>query len=583
MSDSEITHRVGDLSTKLIESIEAQSTMEREIRNLRFRLKESKTAQDRMSDLETKYEAISKENEKNKVELKKQISLKNTAEREVALLRTEVEDLSSSLFDEANNMVSTARKETNDFRLKNERLSSTLYEKDNMIESLIKEKSLLKGIMQDIEEDQKRSRRASQHSSVAGTPKLSQNTFIPNSPLEDCNGLSLRLDVIGFLNFKKFVSHLVKERLFDHAVLKEQSFFKNLLFEDVEPTLRLDLAPDLSYFSRKTLMATLIEGKAVIEPVSGVNEVWFHKKKFSEKLFAYPPGTQPVARRESCSLCGECRDKFLQHARLYVLKIKKPLGGATVEYPLCNHCLCKVRRTCDMFALIRNIANNHKIRIWDFDDDSSYQRIWTELTRHREKMFWARIGVWEQPSGEENESTTDLYDSFGEVEAEASQRVGESQGDKSDERMAFAEAVEINDTENPPTDATESEKQTRVYGQSATINEVEVTEEVDQGDKGGSISSEPLDEYFKQTNEGQGEENGMGDNNKDGDQEVTEGKENEELTEENEKKELDEGKVYEELDEEKEKKSLMKKKEQMRKRVKRKENIQLPATKKVEK
>ena len=54
---------------------------------------------------------------------------------------------------------------------------------------------------------------------------------------------------------------------FHTTQLKETKFYKRALQEDIEPTLRLDTAPGLSWLARRTVISSMCEGHLVVEPM----------------------------------------------------------------------------------------------------------------------------------------------------------------------------------------------------------------------------------------------------------------------------------------------------------------------------
>ncbi|CAN6664469.1 hypothetical protein TRVA0_036S00232 [Trichomonascus vanleenenianus] len=129
--------------------------------------------------------------------------------------------------------------------------------------------------------------------------------------------------------------------------LKEFRFFKRTLSDDIEPTLRLDQSPNLSWLARRSLMAAIIEGTVVVEPISGINEgykfgggdLYSHVSVSgsgtdtpnSTHLYAYPQGGPPVATKAPCKLCGESRTGSLLYARMHNLRIVKNSGETSVH------------------------------------------------------------------------------------------------------------------------------------------------------------------------------------------------------------------------------------------------------------
>lgn len=148
--------------------------------------------------------------------------------------------------------------------------------------------------------------------------------------------------------------------------LKDEKFYKRALAEDIEPTLRLDIAPGLSWMARRTVVSSITAGSLVVEP-----------NPTSTSRFRAP--VLP------CSLCGETR-KGDQYARKY--RFKTADNEDSQRYPLCDWCLGRVRATCDYIGFLRMIAAGH----WRAETDDEKKSAWEESVRLRERMFWNRIG-----------------------------------------------------------------------------------------------------------------------------------------------------------------------------------------------
>lgn len=148
--------------------------------------------------------------------------------------------------------------------------------------------------------------------------------------------------------------------------LKDEKFYKRALAEDIEPTLRLDIAPGLSWMARRTVVSSITAGSLVVEP-----------NPTSTSRFRAP--VLP------CSLCGESR-KGDQYARKY--RFKTADNEDSQRYPLCDWCLGRVRATCDYIGFLRMIAAGH----WRAETDEEKKNAWEESVRLRERMFWNRIG-----------------------------------------------------------------------------------------------------------------------------------------------------------------------------------------------
>ncbi|QSZ31055.1 hypothetical protein DSL72_000616 [Monilinia vaccinii-corymbosi] len=159
--------------------------------------------------------------------------------------------------------------------------------------------------------------------------------------------------------------------------LKETKFYKRALAEDIEPTLRLDNAPGLSWLARRTVLNAVCEGSLVVEPMPA-----------SIKPYAFP-----------CSLCGECR-KTPEHIRSHRFRASE--NDNAQRYPLCLYCLGRVRSTCGFMSFLRVLKEGH----WRGEDEESDKAAWEESVRLRERMFWCRIGggviPCAQPSNQES-------------------------------------------------------------------------------------------------------------------------------------------------------------------------------------
>jgi len=147
--------------------------------------------------------------------------------------------------------------------------------------------------------------------------------------------------------------------------LKENKFYKRALAEDIEPTLRLDIAPGLSWLARRTVLNSMTAGGLVVEPHPLI-------PKFHGPVFA-------------CSLCGENRK-----GELYTRKhrFRTSESDDAQRYPLCDYCVGRVRATCDYIGFLRMVRDGH----WRAETEDERKSAWEESVRLRERMFWARLG-----------------------------------------------------------------------------------------------------------------------------------------------------------------------------------------------
>ncbi|KAH8802811.1 hypothetical protein F5884DRAFT_485711 [Xylogone sp. PMI_703] len=145
--------------------------------------------------------------------------------------------------------------------------------------------------------------------------------------------------------------------------LKETKFYKRALAEDIEPTLRLDTAPGLSWLARRTVLTAMCEGTLVVDPMPS-----------NTKLYIFP-----------CALCGESR-KDPAHIRTHRFRTSE--NENSQRYPLCRYCLGRVRSSCDFLGFLRVLKDGH----WRVEDEEGEKMAWEESVRLREQMFWCRMG-----------------------------------------------------------------------------------------------------------------------------------------------------------------------------------------------
>ncbi|KAI6867387.1 hypothetical protein KC319_g8535 [Hortaea werneckii] len=155
-------------------------------------------------------------------------------------------------------------------------------------------------------------------------------------------------------------------------LLKETKFYKRTLTEDLEPTLRLDLAPGLSFLSRRTVLSALLNGNLAVEP-------FLPSTKFYGPVFA-------------CALCGESR-KPEPYVRKHRFRTSESEDAQ--RYPLCDYCLNRIRAVGDFLGFLRMVRDGH----WRCESEEEARGAWEEATRLRERMFWARLGGGVVPVG----------------------------------------------------------------------------------------------------------------------------------------------------------------------------------------
>lgn len=187
--------------------------------------------------------------------------------------------------------------------------------------------------------------------STAGTPVSQSTPHTPNTPASTASISS-------------------PAALITLPPLKDTKFYKRALVEDIEPTLRLDLAPGLSWLARRTVLSAVTDGSLVVEPVPTT---------MPRLVKARPPQLDP------CSLCGEQR-KDEEHLRNHRFRTSE--SETAQRYPLCKYCLGRLRSTCDYLSFLRIVKDGH----WHAEDEDAEKAAWEESVRLREQMFWSRIG-----------------------------------------------------------------------------------------------------------------------------------------------------------------------------------------------
>lgn len=148
-----------------------------------------------------------------------------------------------------------------------------------------------------------------------------------------------------------------------HTPLKDTRFYKRVLIEDFEPTLRLDAAPSISWLTRRSVFSSLCDGTLIVEPMPA-----------SHKKYQFP-----------CGLCGERR---LGDVNERTHRFRTSDSESAQRYSLCVLCLEKVRACCEFAGYLRMILDGH-VHVSDVEEE---KEAWEETIRLRERIFWSRFG-----------------------------------------------------------------------------------------------------------------------------------------------------------------------------------------------
>ncbi|KAK9417392.1 hypothetical protein SUNI508_08752 [Seiridium unicorne] len=455
----DLDNEVATLSTKLINAINHQTSLDDTLTATRQELEESR---DKICELEEKVahqqEQLSGdvwvrrstiEGEKAQLRLRvaEEKRAKLEVEKEKKKIEQELENLTAALFEEANKMVISAKEEAqrehDAIQRKNDLLKSQLADTEGLLRSQQEQLAELKLVMEQITSDRddsgttpsspgfsKFDSRDDERACDSASQSAITEPFSPTYPTSLTHLLQpvLRTDLLAYEDFLALVktSKRAPSRVSSGSYsglnpllnltsvgsapsnasttslstlgtpssnsspqtpntpvsalssasvttplppLKETKFYKRVLAEDVEPTLRLDIAPGLSWLARRSVLTAMTEGTMVVEPVPTASSFTaITKPQF------YP-----------CSLCGESR-RDTPHLRMHRFKTSE--ADSAQRYPLCKYCLNRVRSTCDFLGFLRIVKDGH----WRADDADAERAAWEESVRLREQMFWSRIG-----------------------------------------------------------------------------------------------------------------------------------------------------------------------------------------------
>ncbi|WRT64761.1 uncharacterized protein IL334_001695 [Kwoniella shivajii] len=236
---------------------------------------------------------------------------RGSAEKMKEQVENEVDDLTAKLFDQANAMVATERMSRAEAEA---RLKST---EENLAaaEAAVRDMQLH---LQSLPSN------STQQSSSSSLPAHTNGDSTSSGV-----GLVKRKYLsshIPYTEFISFITHLrtlrpikdISKNTFQPPLITNlltQSFLVRTINEDNDTTLRLDIAPDLSWLSRRSVSQAIISGELIIEPVS------------TSTLLSNPNTSISNIHDLNCSLCG----KSIFGSSLLALSQSplSPLSGST--------------------------------------------------------------------------------------------------------------------------------------------------------------------------------------------------------------------------------------------------------------
>ncbi|KAG2363670.1 hypothetical protein BDR07DRAFT_1403561 [Suillus spraguei] len=217
------------------------------------------------------------------------------AETARSAIEKELDDLSASLFHQANTMVAEARLA----RAKSERKVGEAEEALKGAEEAVK---VMQTQMQALQaEKEGAERQAEEARLIMGKGKwVERDTQLVQQYPGNVRKMRLVTVHVPYAEFIAFVAHLRGLRTSQAtspviSTLLGLPFLARLLTEDSEPTVRLDLAPSLNWLSRRSVFAAIHTGMLIVEP----------------ELYPHSQTNTPVSI--SCALCGTAIVRVQSH------------------------------------------------------------------------------------------------------------------------------------------------------------------------------------------------------------------------------------------------------------------------------
>ncbi|KAJ7735793.1 proline-rich protein [Mycena metata] len=221
------------------------------------------------------------------------------AESAKADIEKDLDDLSATLFAQANTMVAEARYAHAMSERRVEQAETALKGAEEMV-------GIMQQQMQELQTDKDDAeRKAREMQAVMGKGKWVDRRSASGSVLvKETRLLSSHLPYQEFL---MFVAHLRSVHPSSTAppamtTLLPMAFLARLSSEDSEPTVRLDLAPSLNWLSRRSVLAAIHTGQLTIEPMS--SNVLLAESSSAAGGNSNIPGLNSSNNNISCALCG---------------------------------------------------------------------------------------------------------------------------------------------------------------------------------------------------------------------------------------------------------------------------------------
>lgn len=339
------------------------------------------------------------------------------AEADKAKFEGELDELSASLFNEANRMVAAERiakviaerkSESLEERLKDTEVlmggqSEQMKDLGNKLDSIERERDQLRNLLNSMEADPTVSGARQSIPTATFVNGESIPTIIASRPASPGSSSqpafslthpmpSLMTDILPYHEFILYLRHLGRLKLqLDQPFLPGQNpgysrsehlanilnitshtsqpFIKRCVEEDSDPCLRLDLAPGLNWLSRRNVQSAILEGQLIIEPTHNAPSTSCALCG-TESLSSRPgldriPSQQGTMRkligatswgfRSSSPSANTSTNRPANSQQVYIFRIDNTTNPAS--FLLCsNYCLERLRSTCEFWGAVRGVA-----------------------------------------------------------------------------------------------------------------------------------------------------------------------------------------------------------------------------------
>ncbi|KAJ7449120.1 proline-rich protein [Mycena galericulata] len=220
------------------------------------------------------------------------------AESAKADIEKDLDDLSATLFAQANTMVAEARYAQAMTERRVEQAETALKGAEEMVGIMQHQMQSLQGEKDEAE------RKAREMQLVMGKGKwVDRRSGSSSALVKETRLLSSHLPYQEFLLFVAHLRSVHPSSTSPPAMttLLPMAFLARLSSEDSEPTVRLDLAPSLNWLSRRSVLAAIHTGQLTIEPMSSSALL---SESSNSGANSNIPGLNSSNNNISCALCG---------------------------------------------------------------------------------------------------------------------------------------------------------------------------------------------------------------------------------------------------------------------------------------